>query len=185
MDSKKEKYETFIRKLLQKPSLRGSDLLYTFLSTEEDFTELLVNSTPVGQELGNIYLSVAHKLRKEKGQNLDSFMNAFLASTGKSKQGCRFTLNYCHFKSDNFYYRRFGWAEFGDEIDALSADLSRPEPTPKTYRNYIFNDNFGVKYENLKDGSSSSLNPVGITGCLFYLCKLKTCTKEYKLIGVF
>ncbi|CAH0546449.1 unnamed protein product [Brassicogethes aeneus] len=153
IETKKEKYETFIRKLLQKPLLRGSDLLYIFLTSEEDFTELLVNSTPMGQELGNIYQSVAHKLRKEKGQNLDPFMTAFLNSTGKSSKG------------------KFDWAEFGDDMEVLSANVNRVDPFPKTYRNHIFNDNFGINYHSLKEGSSSSLNMEGLTNSIFYLMK--------------
>lgn len=40
---------------------------------------------PIVSDLGNIYQSVAHKLRKEKGQHLDSFMNTFLHSTENEK----------------------------------------------------------------------------------------------------
>lgn len=80
------KYEEFVKKLLQKPTLRGSDLLYSFLTTEEDFAIFIATSAPNIQDIGNIYQSVAHKLRKEKGQHLDPFMTAFLNSTGKPRQ---------------------------------------------------------------------------------------------------
>lgn len=80
------KYEDFLKRLLQKPSLRGSDLLHTFLTAEDDFTVVISTSTQI-QDIGNIYQSVAHKLRKEKGQHLDSFMSTFLLSTGKTKTG--------------------------------------------------------------------------------------------------
>lgn len=57
-----------------------------FLTLEqEEFTVMATSAVPIG-DLGNIYQSVAHKLRKEKGQHLDSFMHTFLASTGKIKQ---------------------------------------------------------------------------------------------------
>lgn len=86
IDVRMKKYEEFLKRLLQKPSLRGSDLLFSFLTVEEDFTSLIINAQNP-QDLGNIYHSVAHKLRKEKGQHLDSFMSTFLASTGKTKPG--------------------------------------------------------------------------------------------------
>lgn len=85
METRRTKYEHFLQSLLQKPSLRGSDLLHTFLTSDQDFTYIVTASVPVVEDLGNIYQSVAFKLRKEKGQHLDSFMNTFLASTGKSK----------------------------------------------------------------------------------------------------
>lgn len=48
----------------------------------------LVISTmaPSNQEIGNIYQSVAYKLRKEKGQHLDSFLSTFVNSVVKQKQ---------------------------------------------------------------------------------------------------
>lgn len=104
-------YERFLTKLLQKPSLRGSDLLHTFLTRQDDFTlgklrpgqiqallltrrtsfdkfEFSVISTmaPNNQDAGNIYQSVAYKLRKEKGQYLDSFINTFVSSVTTPKQ---------------------------------------------------------------------------------------------------
>lgn len=86
IDIRMVKYEEFLKKLLQKPTLRSSDLLYSFLTTEDDFTIFIATSAPNIQDFGNIYQSVAHKLRKEKGQHLDSFMSAFLNSTGKTRQ---------------------------------------------------------------------------------------------------
>lgn len=79
------KYENFLKKLLQKTTLRGSDLLYAFLTVEEDFTLYITTNASNIQDFGNIYQSMANKLRKEKGQHLDSFMDAFLKSTGTVK----------------------------------------------------------------------------------------------------
>lgn len=76
------KYEDFLKKLLQKPALRGSDLVFAFLTVEEDFTLYITTNASNIQDFGNIYQSMANKLRKEKGQHLDSFMDAFLKSTG-------------------------------------------------------------------------------------------------------
>lgn len=85
IETRRQKYEEFLQKLLQKPTLRGSDLLHMFLTTEQNFTLIADTSMPIVSDLGNIYQSVAHKLRKEKGQHLDPFMNTFLLSTEDEK----------------------------------------------------------------------------------------------------
>ncbi|XP_018573959.1 sorting nexin-14 isoform X2 [Anoplophora glabripennis] len=153
VDIRMVKYEEFLKKLLQKPTLRSSDLLYSFLTTEEDFAIFIATSTPNIQDFGNIYQSVAHKLRKEKGQHLDSFMSAFLSSTGKPRQ------------------EKLDWAEVGEEFDTAAGACNVNISFPKTYRNHIFNDNFGVKYSSLKDTMSGSFNPDGFMESIFYLLK--------------
>ncbi|KAJ8911435.1 hypothetical protein NQ315_005968 [Exocentrus adspersus] len=127
VDTRMAKYEEFLKKLLGKSTLRGT------------------TSAPNIQDFGNIYQSVAHKLRKEKGQHLDSFMAAFLNSTGSSQQ------------------EKLDWAEVGEEFDTLMKNGNANISFPKTYRNYIFNDNFGVKYTSLKDTMSGSYNTGGFT----------------------
>ncbi|XP_034949183.1 sorting nexin-14-like [Chelonus insularis] len=74
----RQRYEEFLQKLLVKPTLRSSELLHTFLTVPDLKPCLTSYSTP---DIGVLYQSVAHKLRKEKGQHLDKFMNTFLAST--------------------------------------------------------------------------------------------------------
>ncbi|KAL3275436.1 hypothetical protein HHI36_020197 [Cryptolaemus montrouzieri] len=118
-------YERFLKKLLQNSTLRGSDLLHTFLTIEEDFSMYISTCGAPVQDLGNIYQTVAQKLRKEKGQHLDNFMNVFMASTGNDKTG------------------KFIAPEVGDEVDNWNAGPQHIPP-PKTYRNYVFNDNFGI-----------------------------------------
>lgn len=73
----KQRYEDFLEKLLSKPVLRSSELLYTFL-TMPNLKPCFANYTP---DIGILYQNMAYKLRKEKGQNLDKFMTIFLAST--------------------------------------------------------------------------------------------------------
>lgn len=85
VEVRRNKYDEFLKHLLQKPSLKGSDLLHTFLTSEQDFTLVVTTTITAVGDLGNIYQSMAYKLRKEKGQHLDNFMNTFLASTGRSK----------------------------------------------------------------------------------------------------
>ncbi|KAG5322336.1 SNX14 protein, partial [Pseudoatta argentina] len=74
----RQRYEEFLQKLLSKPMLRSSELLYTFLTTPNLKPYFANYSTP---DIGILYQSMAYKLRKEKGQHLDKFMSTFLAST--------------------------------------------------------------------------------------------------------
>ncbi|CAG9818827.1 unnamed protein product [Phaedon cochleariae] len=145
------KYEEFLKKLLLKSTLKGSDLLYYFLTTEEDFTIYIAQNATNIQDIGNIYQSVAYKLRKEKGQYLDSFMMSFLNSTGIQKN------------------EKLELTEVGEEIGSFS--ISSQMHSPKTYRNHIFNDNFGVQYNCLKTANGESFTPEGIGDSAFYLLK--------------
>ncbi|XP_043256850.1 sorting nexin-14-like [Colletes gigas] len=73
----RQRYEDFLEKLLSKPVLRSSELLYTFL-TMPNLKPYFANYTP---DIGILYQNMAYKLQKEKGQNLDKFMTIFLSST--------------------------------------------------------------------------------------------------------
>lgn len=148
MEYRKAKYEEFIQKLLLKPTLRGSELLHTFLTNETDFTAIASSTVLVG-DLGNIYQSVAQKLRKEKGQNLDSFMNTFVLSTGKTKAKL----------------------EWGEQVEESLVENDYVLKIPKMINNDVFGDNFGISYVKEKESSCSCLNPHGITESLFYFCK--------------
>ncbi|KAK9877963.1 hypothetical protein WA026_020181 [Henosepilachna vigintioctopunctata] len=145
-------YENFIRKLLKNSSLRGSDLIHMFLTTEEDFSIYITSCGVPVQDIGNIYQSVAQKLRKEKGQHLDDFMNIFISSIGKDKTG------------------RFATTEMGDEVDP-SKTATEHFPVPKTYRNVTFNDNFGVTCCKVNKASTRAVNPVNFMECLLYIGK--------------
>lgn len=153
IEVRRHKYEEFLKRLLQKPALKGSDLLYTFLTSEQDFTLVVTAGVTTVGDLGNIYQSVAYKLRKEKGQHLDSFMNTFMTSTGRSKQG------------------KFEWAEIGDELDSEATFDNQKRSVPKTYKNTVFNDNYSIAYGNVKQSTSSPFNSNSITESIFYLCK--------------
>ncbi|KAM0734453.1 Sorting nexin-14 [Formica fusca] len=74
----RQRYEEFLQRLLSKPMLRSSELLYTFLTTPNLKPYFANYSTP---DIGILYQSMTYKLRKEKGQHLDKFMSTFLAST--------------------------------------------------------------------------------------------------------
>ena len=76
MQSKKKPFEEYLVGLLQKPALKGSDLLFTFLTSPEEFT---VAASNLG--LGKMIKNVPIKLTKEKGQSLQPFIDSFVAST--------------------------------------------------------------------------------------------------------
>ncbi|KPJ02147.1 Sorting nexin-14 [Papilio xuthus] len=87
LETLRYKYEDFLQRLLQKPLLQTSELLYLFLTVDGDFSLVVQASTlnANSTDLGNIYHSVAHKLRKEKGQHLESFLRNFLVSSDKER----------------------------------------------------------------------------------------------------
>ncbi|KAI8426567.1 hypothetical protein MSG28_005355 [Choristoneura fumiferana] len=68
------KYEDFLQRVLQKSLLQTSELLHLFLTVDGDFSHVVQASTlnANSSDLGNIYQSVTHKLRKEKGQHLEN-----------------------------------------------------------------------------------------------------------------
>jgi len=69
-----EIYMQFLNQLLQKPELRGSDLLHMFLTSIEDFDD---SESAIGRLLRK---SMPLALRKERGQNLESFISTFMTS---------------------------------------------------------------------------------------------------------
>lgn len=68
-------YQEYLQKLLAKPALRGSDLLYSFLADPGDF---VAEDSVFGRLLRR---GVPLSLRKERGQNLEPFISSFVAST--------------------------------------------------------------------------------------------------------
>ncbi|XP_015608100.1 sorting nexin-14 isoform X2 [Cephus cinctus] len=77
LNTNRQRYQDFLQKLLAKPTLRSSELLHIFLTAPNLKPYFTNYSTP---DIGVLYQSMAHKLRKEKGQHLDKFMSTFLAS---------------------------------------------------------------------------------------------------------
>ncbi|XP_071750169.1 sorting nexin-14 isoform X5 [Lepeophtheirus salmonis] len=74
LQAKQQPFEEYLAKLLQKPSLKESDLLYTFLTSNEEFT-LAASKLGLGKMIKNV------KLTKEKGQSLQPFIDSFIDST--------------------------------------------------------------------------------------------------------
>ncbi|KAE8741300.1 hypothetical protein FOCC_FOCC013154 [Frankliniella occidentalis] len=82
LESRKQVFEDYLKKLLSKPSLRGSDLLFAFLRVPGEFSEM--NSSP--DALSRLLRrTVPLTLRKERGQHLEPFLNGFFSSTEGKK----------------------------------------------------------------------------------------------------
>ncbi|EDO42608.1 predicted protein [Nematostella vectensis] len=79
-ESCRQQFERYLQYLSGNPLLKGSALLYNFLSPEKEFSEMFGPSS-VGNLAGKTFKSVTTIFTKEKGQNLDHFLSAFQAST--------------------------------------------------------------------------------------------------------
>eukprot|EP00096_Caligus_rogercresseyi_P014667 TRINITY_DN7180_c0_g1_i1.p1 TRINITY_DN7180_c0_g1~~TRINITY_DN7180_c0_g1_i1.p1 ORF type:complete len:909 (+),score=283.90 TRINITY_DN7180_c0_g1_i1:93-2819(+) len=73
LQAKQGPFQDYVAQLLQKPALRESDLLYTFLTSKEEFT---LAASKLGKMIKNVKLT-----KKEKGQGLQPFIDAFMEST--------------------------------------------------------------------------------------------------------
>lgn len=82
--SKREEFEEYLQRLLQHPELSNSQLLADFLSPHSMESQFLDRMLP-DVNLGKIFKSVPGKLIKEKGQNLDPFLQSFFNSCESPK----------------------------------------------------------------------------------------------------
>jgi len=76
LQSKLEPFEDFLVRLLQKPNLKKSDLLFTFLTSKQEFNEA---ASQLG--LSRMIKTVPQIIKKEKGQFLQTFISTFATST--------------------------------------------------------------------------------------------------------
>ncbi|XP_030626203.1 sorting nexin-14 isoform X5 [Chanos chanos] len=84
LSSKRGEFEEYLQKLLQHPELRNSQLLADFLSPHSMESQFLEKMLP-DVNLGKIFKSVPGKLIKEKGQNLEPFLQSFFSSCESPK----------------------------------------------------------------------------------------------------
>ncbi|XP_044026069.1 sorting nexin-14 isoform X2 [Siniperca chuatsi] len=82
--SKREEFEEYLQRLLQHPELSNSQLLADFLSPYSMESQFLDRMLP-DVNLGKIFKSVPGKLMKEKGQNLEPFIQSFFNSCESPK----------------------------------------------------------------------------------------------------
>ncbi|KAG7331700.1 hypothetical protein KOW79_005669 [Hemibagrus wyckioides] len=79
LNSKRQEFEEYLQNLLRHPELSNSQLLADFLSPHSTETQFLDKMLP-DVNLGRIFKSVPGKLIKEKGQNLEPFLQSFFIS---------------------------------------------------------------------------------------------------------
>ncbi|KAG7220187.1 hypothetical protein INR49_018408, partial [Caranx melampygus] len=84
LSSKREEFEEYLQRLLQHPELSNSQLLADFLSPYSMESQFLDRMLP-DVNLGKIFKSVPGKLIKEKGQNLEPFIQSFFNSCESPK----------------------------------------------------------------------------------------------------
>uniref|UniRef100_A0A673KQZ2 Sorting nexin-14-like n=1 Tax=Sinocyclocheilus rhinocerous TaxID=307959 RepID=A0A673KQZ2_9TELE len=84
LSSKRSEFEEYLQKLLHHPELSNSQLLADFLSPhsiESQFNDKML----LDVNLGKMFKSVPGKLIKEKGQNLEPFIQSFFSSCESPK----------------------------------------------------------------------------------------------------
>uniref|UniRef100_A0A8C9WQJ2 Sorting nexin 14 n=1 Tax=Scleropages formosus TaxID=113540 RepID=A0A8C9WQJ2_SCLFO len=84
LTSKREEFQEYLQKLLRHPELSNSQLLADFLSPYSLESQFLEKTLP-DVNLGKIIKSVPGKLIKEKGQNLEPFLQSFFNSCESAK----------------------------------------------------------------------------------------------------
>ncbi|XP_037393351.1 sorting nexin-14 isoform X2 [Pygocentrus nattereri] len=84
LNSKRGEFEEYLQNLLRHPELSNSQLLADFLSPYGMETQFLDKMLP-DVNLGRIFKSVPGKLIKEKGQNLEPFLQSFFGSCESPK----------------------------------------------------------------------------------------------------
>ncbi|XP_052750005.1 sorting nexin-14-like [Galleria mellonella] len=169
LETLRYKYEDFLQRLLQKSLLQTSELLHLFLTFDGEFSMVVQASTlnANSTDLANLYQSVTHKLRKEKGQHLESFLRNLL------------------FSSDLERYQALkqGTAQNVEEAVEVNEEstvpTAVPSPGPRRPRDFlggVFGDNFGLRGGRVGVGTMGTTlqrAPEGFTDCLmFFLIKV-------------
>ncbi|CAD0200619.1 unnamed protein product [Chrysodeixis includens] len=159
LETLRYKYEDFLQRLLQKSLLQTSELLRIFLTEDGDFS-LVVQASALNAtstDLANIYQTVAHRLKKEKGQHLESFLRNLLVSSDIEryqalKQGARDIEE---------------GVEMSEEIQ--EEQHSKRQRRVRNILASVFDNNFGV--EPLVGAADRDYQNcvVGFTQCFMYL----------------
>uniref|UniRef100_A0A674EB66 Sorting nexin 14 n=1 Tax=Salmo trutta TaxID=8032 RepID=A0A674EB66_SALTR len=84
LSSKREEFEEYLQRLMQHPELSNSQLLADFLSPHSMESQFMDKMLP-DVNLGKIFRSVPGKIIKEKGQNLEPFIQSFFNSCESPK----------------------------------------------------------------------------------------------------
>ncbi|XP_023943478.1 sorting nexin-14 [Bicyclus anynana] len=159
LETLRYKYEDFLQRLIQINLLQTSELVHLFLTVDGDFSMLVQASTlnAAASDLGNIYQSVAHKLRKEKGQHLESFLRNFLISSDKEryqalKQGTTRDIEEAH------------------EVEVEETHQLTKRPTnARNIRGSVFQNNFDMEPVVMRCDLAHQDTVVGFSQCLMYM----------------
>ena len=79
LQTKVAPFEDFLRRLIKKSSLKNSDLIFTFLTSSEEFTTAAASNV-VGKMIKNVPKSLTGG-GAQRGQGLETFLTNFMAST--------------------------------------------------------------------------------------------------------
>ncbi|XP_047026536.1 uncharacterized protein LOC124634907 [Helicoverpa zea] len=159
LETLRYKYEDFIQRLLQKSLLQTSELLRIFLTEDGDFSMVVQASTlnATSTDLGNIYQSVAHRLRKEKGQHLESFLRNLLVSSD----------------IERYQALKQGTTRDVEEAQEMSEDIAEPhaarQPRTRNILASVFHNNFDVEPSVLMGEGGYQDSVVGFSQCAMYL----------------
>ncbi|XP_076655780.1 sorting nexin-14 isoform X1 [Halictus rubicundus] len=174
-----QRYEDFLDKLLSKPVLRSSELLYNFLTMPNLKPYFTNYSTP---DIGILYQSMAYKLRKEKGQNLDKFMTTFLASTNVKNDytdvAIELPSEMDDAKTEKKGHRDLSDGVFGDNLH-LDADLQKTLPFPSATRSHVKGTCFCVA-----DAVDKLLNVPSMVTRAVWMFAFSTRTKVDPLVNI-
>ena len=98
-------FQDYLTGLLKKPFLRESDILFTFLTSPEEFT--LASSTfGVGRIINKVN-PMKLTMAKERGQNLQPFIDSFVASTLSPAPKPRLLSSHC--SKSSFFVQKFNF----------------------------------------------------------------------------
>ncbi|XP_045112989.1 sorting nexin-14-like isoform X3 [Portunus trituberculatus] len=141
MQTRRLIFEEFLQKLLQKPALKGSQLLFLFLKTKDEFTNTYLPDV----SLGRLIRDVPRKLMKERGQYLDAFINMFLSSTVtaatptlvKSKSKVEWDEPFMSKEQEEEKPNQLFTTLFGDNAQSLDIPLQEAAPPPPALMNVV------------------------------------------------
>lgn len=121
----KQVYEDYLQKLLAKPALRGSDLLFSFLACPGEF---VAEDSAFGKLLRK---SVPISLRKERGQNLEPFIATFIASTESKVKNSRIEWKDMSQEMSPRHLRNLCTSVFGNNFGLEDDDIGSSSPVIK------------------------------------------------------
>ncbi|CAB3259574.1 unnamed protein product [Arctia plantaginis] len=159
LETLRYKYEDFLQRLLQKSLLQTSELLRIFLTEDGEFAIIVQAATPNANstDLTNIYQSVTHKLRKEKGQHLESFLRNLLVSSD----------------IERYQALKHGPGRDVEEAQEVNEEVQEEQQTrqrrTRNIHTTVFENNFNVEPVISPVDTQHQNSIMGFSQCLMYL----------------